>query len=219
MSDDQQNYRGNAAEQNPSSQVEQLTLLSRAQSGDAHAFCALVEPQRHRIYRMAAQITCNHEDAEDACQNGLLKAFLHLRTFQGNAQFSTWLTRIVMNEALMNIRRLQTESKYRVTENDLFDTPLLQGIADPASFADPEVLCARNEQNSLLREAINQLGWRSRLAVCELGLGENRTEDIAERAQISRSGLRSRMQRAKRELREILEDKLKCRRDQVQRPA
>ena len=75
MSDDQQNYRGNAAEQNPSSQVEQLTLLSRAQSGDAHAFCALVEPQRHRIYRMAAQITCNHEDAEDACQNGLLKAF------------------------------------------------------------------------------------------------------------------------------------------------
>lgn len=219
MSDDQPNYRGNSNEEVASSKVEKLTLISRAQSGDAHAFCALVEPQRHRIYRMAAQITCNHEDAEDACQNGLLKAFLHLRSFQGNAQFSTWLTRIVMNEALMNIRRLQTEAKYRVNENNLFDTPLLQGIADQASFADPEVACARKEQDCLLREAINQLGWRSRLAVCQLGLEECRTQDVAEQGEISRSGLRSRLQRAKRELRAILENKLKCRRDQVQRLA
>lgn len=216
MSDDQPNCRGNASEENASSNAEQWTLISRAQSGDANAFSALIEPQRHRIYRMAAQITCNHEDAEDACQIGLMKAFVHLRTFQGNARFSTWLTRIVMNEALMIIRRLQAESQHRVNGNDLFDTPLLLRVADQTSFADPEVVCARNERNSMLRDAINQLGWRSKLAVCQLGLEEGQTEDVAEQFRISRSGVRSRLQRAKRDLRAILEDKLKCRRGQIQ---
>lgn len=216
MSDDQPNYRGNASGENTSSKVEQLTLISRAQSGDAHAFSTLIEPQRHRIYRMAAQITCNHEDAEDACQSGLLKAFVHLRSFQGNAQFSTWLTRIVMNEALMIIRRLQAESQHRVHGNDIFDTPLLLQVADQTGFADPEIVCARNERNSLLREAINQLGWRSKLAVCQLGLGEGQTGDVAEQCRITKSGVRSRLQRAKRDLSAILEDKLKCRRGQIQ---
>jgi RNA polymerase sigma-70 factor, ECF subfamily len=216
VSDDQPNYWGNAGEENAPSKVQQLTLISRAQSGDTHAFSALIEPQRHRIYRMAAQITCNHEDAEDACQTGLMKAFVHMRSFQGTAQFSTWLTRIVMNEALMIIRRMQAESQYRVNGSDLFDTPFLLQVADRTTFADPEVVCARNEQISLLWEAINQLGWRSRLAVCQMGLGEGKTEDVATQSRISRSGVRSRLQRAKRDLRAILADKLKCRKGQIQ---
>src|ERR1700722_14940578 len=99
--------------------LDQSQLISRAQSGDGQAFTALVEPHLHRIYMMAMRITRNHEDAEDACQEGLVKALTHIQRFQGHAQFSTWLTRIVINESLMTFRKLQTEARHRINDGDL----------------------------------------------------------------------------------------------------
>lgn len=85
----------NIGELQLSSHVDQSMFISRAQSGDGQSFDALVEPHLQRIYLTAIRITRNHEDAEDACQESLIKALVHIQSFQGNAQFSAWLTRIV----------------------------------------------------------------------------------------------------------------------------
>jgi RNA polymerase sigma-70 factor, ECF subfamily len=196
--------------------LAQSNLISRAQAGDGQAFNALIEPHLHRIYLTAMRITRNHEDAEDACQESIMKAFVHIQTFQGNAQFSTWLTRIVINESLMAIRRLRTEARHRISEDDLCEMPLLLGIKDQSTISDPEALCVRGERNALLWEAIDQLETKSRLAVCQLGLEERETREIAAESHLSRSGVRSRLQRALRKLHAMLAHKLGYRSEQIE---
>ena len=216
MTTDVQNGCGDDRDKTFTSHLEQSTLISRAQPGDDQAFDTLIEPHLHRIYLMAMRITRNHEDAEDACQEGIMKALVHIRSFQRNAQFSTWLTRIVINESLMTFRKLQTEARHRISENDLFEMPVLLGIRDQSSLSDPEALCAQGERNALLWQAIDQLETKSKSAVCQLGLEEKDTREIAAQSNLSRSGVRSRLQRALRKLHAMLGDKLRCRREQVQ---
>jgi RNA polymerase sigma-70 factor, ECF subfamily len=188
------------------SDLDCLRLILRAQSGDCQAFNTLIEPHLRRIYATAMEITKNHEDAEDACQQSMMKAFLHIRHYQGNAKFSTWLTRIAINEALMSVRKSQTESRYRSDENEIIESVPI-GVRDQDA-SDPEALCAQSERKDLLREAIGQLESKARLTVCMLGLEERGTSEAAEACQLTHSGLRSRFQRALRQLRVTLSDKL-----------
>ena len=187
---------------------DQPGLVSRAQTGDLQAFDALVEPHLHRIYLTAKKITRNHEDAEDACQESMVKAFVHIQLFQRNAKFSTWLTRIVINEALMKVRKMHVEARYRADESDLFGMPFVVGLRDQNAASDPEVLCAQAEQKALLCNAIDRLEAKSRLAICALGLEEKETIEVAQAHQMSRSGMRSRFQRALRKLRAAITEKL-----------
>lgn len=187
---------------------DQPGLVSKAQTGDLRAFDALVEPHLRRIYLTAKKITRNHEDAEDACQESMVKAFVHIQLFQRNAKFSTWLTRIVINEALMKVRKMRVEARYRADENDLFGMPFVVGLRDQNAASDPEVLCAQAEQKALLWNAIDRLETKSRLAICALGLEERGTIEVAEANQMSRSGMRSRFQRALRKLRATIAEKL-----------
>jgi RNA polymerase sigma-70 factor (ECF subfamily) len=190
------------------SHPDQLGLVSRAQSGDTQAFCMLMEPHLHRIYLTAKKITGNHEDAEDACQESMVKAYIHIQRFQGNAKFSTWLTRIVINEALMTVRKTKVESRYRLEGSDIFEMPFLAGLRDQNSISDPEALCASAERKALLWDAIDHLETKSRSAVCMLGLQEKDTRQIAEASRMSCSGVRSRLQRALRQLHTMLSGKL-----------
>ena len=215
MSSEPENGK-NLRDEQPLSAGELSPLISRAQAGDGQAFRALIEPHLQQVYRAAVQITKNHEDAEDACQNSLLKAFIHLRTFQGNSQFSTWLTRIAINEALMTIRKNRSETRYRIDGIDLFETPVPLNIVDRTMPSDPETAFIQSEQNARLREAINHLELKSRLIICQLGLEENRTKDVARQSHLSRSGVRSRLQRAIRKLRTMLGTKIRNGKEEIQ---
>lgn len=97
-------------------QPEELTavpdeeLVARTQAGDARSFGELVRRHRDRIYRLARYLCEGHaENAEDTVQNTLMKAYLHLATFRGQAQFSTWLHRIAVNECLQHRRSQRRE--------------------------------------------------------------------------------------------------------------
>src|SRR5438034_10319366 len=85
--------------------TEDVALVAAAKNGDAQAFEALVERHQSRIRAIASRFTRVSEDAEDIAQQSFQKAFIHLRQFEGNSAFSTWLTRIAINEALMWLRR------------------------------------------------------------------------------------------------------------------
>src|SRR5215475_4148981 len=83
-------------------------LLKVARKGESGAFGALCERYSKQLLRSAHRVTRNREDAEDAVQNAMLSAFVHLGDFDGRSSFSTWLTRIVINSALMLLRKRRT---------------------------------------------------------------------------------------------------------------
>ncbi len=89
-------------------------VLDQARAGDSTAFEALIGPYHHRLYRRALKIMRNKQDAEDVIQDAELKAYCRLDRFQGSSRFYTWVTRIVINEALMKLRRRRS---YRETES------------------------------------------------------------------------------------------------------
>jgi len=80
-------------------------LVAAAKRGDTHAFEELVSRYEAKIFRLTMNITRNREDAEDAMQDAFLKSYAHLKNFQGDSRFYTWLVRIAANEALMRLRK------------------------------------------------------------------------------------------------------------------
>jgi RNA polymerase sigma-70 factor (ECF subfamily) len=84
--------------------TEDMVLVAAARSGSSHAFEVLVKRHARRILRVAQRVTRNREDAEDIVQQSFQKAFVHLQKFEGRSSFSTWLTRIAINQALMCLR-------------------------------------------------------------------------------------------------------------------
>ena len=89
-----------AGDSSPLIYAEESILVDQARDGDAEAFEQLVQPQMSKAYRVALRITGNREDAEDAIQQAMLKAYAHIDQFHSKSRFSTWLLRITINEAL-----------------------------------------------------------------------------------------------------------------------
>jgi RNA polymerase sigma-70 factor (ECF subfamily) len=97
--------------------VSEATLIEKASTGDHQAFGELVRRHSGRVYAISYKMLKNREDAEDNLQNVFCKAFRKIHQFEGKSQFSTWLVRITMNEALMILR------KHRVEDNAPGDQP------------------------------------------------------------------------------------------------
>jgi RNA polymerase sigma-70 factor, ECF subfamily len=91
------------------SNIPERVLVVRAQSGDEEAFTELVRRHSGQVFGLSLNMLRNREDAEDNVQNVLVKAFHHIDHFEGNSQFSTWLVRITINEALMKLRKRNSE--------------------------------------------------------------------------------------------------------------
>src|SRR6266849_6155429 len=89
--------------------LPERTLVAKAQAGNEEAFTELVRRHSGQIYGLSLNMLRNREDAEDNLQNVLVKAFHNINRFEGNSQFSTWLVRITINEALMKIRKRSSE--------------------------------------------------------------------------------------------------------------
>jgi RNA polymerase sigma-70 factor, ECF subfamily len=91
------------------SHLPERTLVARAQAGNEEAFTELIKRHSGQVYGLSLNMLRNREDAEDNVQNVLVKAFNHIHRFEGNSQFSTWLVRIAINEALMKLRKRNSE--------------------------------------------------------------------------------------------------------------
>jgi RNA polymerase sigma-70 factor, ECF subfamily len=130
-------------------------LLERAKYGCSNSFDLLCAPHRTRLLKTAFRITRNKEDAEDAVQDSFMRAFLRVNKFRGASSFSTWLTRIVINSALM-IRRQTRKARSVPLALALGDTAKLnREIKDAAP--DPERALMTQERRRVLRKAIYNL--------------------------------------------------------------
>src|SRR5271168_3830284 len=97
-------------------QIEETGLIGRARAGNTEAFSELVRRHSQQIYGISLRMLKNHEDAEDNVQNVLCKAFNNIRQFEGQSRFSTWLVRIAINEALMKLRKTQSDRAAKSNE-------------------------------------------------------------------------------------------------------
>jgi RNA polymerase sigma-70 factor (ECF subfamily) len=185
----------------PVAQRNEVQLLAAARRGRAEAFESLCQPYTTKLLKAAFYITRNREDAEDALQDSLLRAYSHINGFNGRSSFSTWLTRIVINSALM-IRR-KVRNARQVSADELSESsetrPHLQ-IPDLAP--NPEQRLLQGEQKRILRDAIGTLRPRIR-AVVEIGqLQERPMKETARLLDISVAAAKGRLFHARAALRD-----------------
>lgn len=197
--------------------IEESPLVKQAQEGDGEAFELLVRPHVCQAFRVARKITRNREDAEDAAQQGLLKAFANIRQFHGEAHFSSWLYRIVMNEALMKVRKRQYEAGFVSMEPSVNEGPTSVVVQNAADSMHPESLYERAEERRLLREGIDGLRSTSRAVIWLLGLQERQTREAASILRLSESAVKTRFLRARQQLRERLAPHFKDRQQRFRR--
>jgi RNA polymerase sigma factor (sigma-70 family) len=174
-------------------------LVSAACSGDSHAFVELSEPHSKRVLLTLYRITKNWQDAEDALQDALMRAFLHLDSFQGRANFSTWFTRIAVNSALMLLRKRRGVIEIAIDKGVGVGTYSEWELKDCRD--NPEESFVRQQQADLLQSGILQLPPKLR-KVAELRHSRDLSnKEIARCLGLSLSATKSRLLRARTALR------------------
>jgi len=167
-------------------------LLQAAKRGSSQAFEALCEVYRGRLLNAALRITRNREDAEDALQDGLLSAFVHIKDFHQRSSLSTWLTRIVINSALM-IRRKNRNAREVSAHDVLPDGETALGLQIPDHSPNPEQCYVENERKRALHKAIGRLRPRIRAAVVASQLAERSLQETAKVLEISVAATKGRL--------------------------
>jgi len=177
-------------------------LVAATKRGDAQAFEELVLRHRQRVLAVAQRITNNREDAEDVAQESFHKAFLHLDAFQERSRFSTWLTRIAMNEAFMLLRRRRgvVESLPESHDDDMKSSS--EAFVDQSP--NPEESCSQHEGTQLLTEAINRLGPTIRTAILLRDIEERSVKETAQILGTSITAVKARVFQGRRKLRRTL---------------
>jgi RNA polymerase sigma-70 factor (ECF subfamily) len=187
----------------PAGPVDESELVSRAREGDARAFSDLVRRYEGKIFRLAQHVTQNREDAEDVLQETFLKAYEHLDQFQGNSKFYTWLVRIAVNQGLMKLRKRKTDKS--VSMDDTIDTGEDTVVREIAAWdEDPEQQYSREELNRILDSAVQSLAAPYRSVFLLRDVEELSTEETAEILELSVPAVKSRLLRARLQLREKL---------------
>lgn len=182
---------------------DESALVARAKAGDAEAFSELVRHYDRRVFRMAKQITQNDDDAEDVLQETFFKAYTHLDSFQGNSKFYTWLVRIAVNEALMRLRKRRADRTVPLDEP--IDTGEDEVVREIAVWDEnPEESYSRDELAGILDQAVESLKPAYRTVFILRDIEEMSIEETAQILKLSISAVKSRLLRARLQLREKL---------------
>ncbi len=195
---------------------EETLLVNAARGGDIASFEKLVKRYDRNVFRIAQHITQNREDAEDVVQDAFLKAYQNLGQFQGQSKFYTWLVRIAVNEALMRLRRRRPERMISLDEDvKTEEDSMPREVADWSP--NPEQQYSQSELKDILGKTIQGLpaGFRTVFVLRDVeGLS---TEETAAALELSVPAVKSRLLRARLQLRERLNKYFK-RRDGEFRP-
>jgi len=182
---------------------DDLELVHAAQNGDISAFEQLVARYDGKLLRIAQHVTHNREDSEDAVQDAFLKAYQHLGEFREDAQFSTWLIRITIDEALSSLRKQCT-----IKEMSLDDDFEREDVMFPREVADwapnPEELYRASELRDILIETLEELRpiLRTVFVLRDIeGLSIDQTAEVLSLAPVA---VKARLWRARLDVRGLL---------------
>lgn len=168
-------------------------ILRRAQQGDSEAFRLLVEAYQTQVYRLALRM-CGEAAADDVTQEAFLAAWRALPEFRGTCRFSTWLYRLTTNAAIDCLRR---EKRHRGTDD-------LDGVELPDGGDTPQETAERSETRNAVRAALCQLTDEHREVLLLRYMQELDYGEIARALRISEGTVKSRINRAKARLKELL---------------
>jgi RNA polymerase sigma-70 factor (ECF subfamily) len=182
---------------------DEEALIRRIREGEPELFYELIRPYERRVYAATLAILRNQDDAEDAAQEAVLKAFKHIRQFRAEARFSTWLIQIAVNEARMRRRKQQA-----VVMEPMVDQRDEEGQYIPRDFADwreiPSETLERAEVRQKLAEALSSLGQKYREVFILRDMQQVSIEDTAKVLGISVPSVKTRLLRARLMLRDLL---------------
>ena len=194
--------------------IDEAVLVAQAREGDTRAFGDLVRRYEGKIFRLANHITQNREDAEDVLQETFMKAYEHLEQFKGDSKFYTRIVRIAVNQALMKLRRRKTDKSVSLDEEiDTGEDTVVREIA--AWGEDPEEQFTREELGEILEGAVQSLEPPYRSVFVLRDVEDLSTEETAEALGLSVPAVKSRLLRARLQLREKLTRLFKRKGDDV----
>ncbi len=177
-------------------------LVTRSQAGDQEAFAELIQRHRPGCLKMALSILRAPQDAEDEVQNALWKAYEHIGQFQQDSKFSTWLTRIVVNQCLMRLRQARRARFFYIDES-VGDDALTSELPDEQPT--PEAVVAETELGEVLRHEVSRIPPLLRKVFLLRDMQELPMPEVAQKLGISVAAAKSRLLRARAELRARLE--------------
>ncbi len=175
-------------------------LIAECLAGRKQAFGEIVIRYQSRLYNAAIRLTDSPEDAADVVQDAFLNAYQSLHSFKGDAEFFTWLYRIAFNTAIsMKRKKRATVSLDSLRPDGGFDPD------DPSELIRPGVALERSEEEQELRDALARLSFEHREVLVLKEIEGMRYEDIAELLGVPIGTIRSRLHRARLELRDLLQ--------------
>ncbi|MHA6641435.1 RNA polymerase sigma factor [Mesorhizobium sp. A623] len=182
-------------------------LVRRALARDGGAFRAIMKAHNQRLYRLARGVVRNDSEAEDIVQEGYVKAFTHLGSFRGDSTLSTWLSRIVINEALGRLRK-----KRRAVEVSMSDDPVLQAkiIRFPlnANTNDPERTMAQRQILQIVERATDGLPDLYRTVFVARVIEGLSIDETADLLGIKPETVKTRLHRARKLIRRCLDEQI-----------
>ncbi len=173
---------------------DQENIIARARRGDADAFEQLVVAYRDQVFRLALRMCGSEADADEVAQEAFLSAWKALPNFRGESQFSTWLYQLTTHAAIDLMRR----EKRQIAAADITEV----SAADPAPS--PQQQAEQSEQREIVRDAILQLAPEQREVVVLRFMEELSYEEIGAVLKLPSGTVKSRLNRAKAQLKEIL---------------
>ena len=193
----------------PPESASDLELAQKASGGDASAFRAIMQRNNGRLYRVARSVLKNDSDAEDAVQEAYLKAYAKLGGFRGESALSSWLTRIVLNEALMRLRKGRRIAETAKTLEQETQSAQIVRFPGMAYGSDPEKQAATRQISRIIERAVDALPVHFRVVFVMRCVEEMRIEETAEQLGIPEATVKTRHYRARHLLRRALDEELR----------
>jgi len=187
-------------------ETEERRLVAQAKSGSSGAFGQLYERHRQKVYNITYGVLRQSQDAEDAVQRCFQRAFTNLARFREDSTFSTWVTRIAINEALMLLRQRRTTVPLTEVGHEDGETPCLVEFVDKAPS--PEQTVAENEVRDVLTQAVSRLRKNQRTVILLREFRGLTCKETARHLGLTVAAVKARIFHARRCLRQNLERKL-----------
>jgi RNA polymerase sigma-70 factor, ECF subfamily len=182
--------------------LDDQSLVQACRAGQTEAFGMLVQRYQERLYPTILRLIGSAEDAEDVLQDSFVRAFEKLEQFQGDSSFYTWIYRIAVNLALSGYRRRRSRAALRTKhERHACDR---DGPLDESPDSDPTIPVERAERERIIEAALDKLGPEHRAVIILKDFDGHRYEEISAILKVPVGTVRSRLHRARCELRDRL---------------
>jgi RNA polymerase sigma-70 factor, ECF subfamily len=179
-----------------------LVLVQASRAGDVAAFEHLVKRYDRRLLRIAMSITHNLDDAREVVQDAFFKAYRNLNKFREDARFSTWLTRIALNESLMKLRKQRGYQELTISDNLQDENEGNNPAFDPVEWsADPEELYGAAEFREILIKSLEKLTPALKVVFVLRDMEEHSILQTAEILNLTTHAVKARLSRARQQLR------------------